>query len=193
MPRLRPDTVRFTFLTGDTNWADYGGKWISQKCNNGEFDYWFVMSLINWEDSVGEQEAEEVGAKYNVSLKVISPSEFVDKEGALRSSGIDQSWDELDEKMQVELIESYSGGAQIFSENGNNFRKLFKAAREKAYTSEMLFGFVMDKPQNAIGSTGWDFLKGDIMAGLTRYVESKKNESPEMNLMAEISGVKIDG
>ena len=38
--------VRFTFLSGDCNWSDYGGKWISQKFNNGDFDYWLVRELI---------------------------------------------------------------------------------------------------------------------------------------------------
>jgi len=32
----------------------------------------------------------------------------------------------------------------------------------------MFFGFMMDKPINRIGSTGWDFIKGDINAGLKR-------------------------
>ena len=31
--------VKFKFLTGDCNVSQYGGKFISNKQNNGEFDY----------------------------------------------------------------------------------------------------------------------------------------------------------
>jgi len=62
--------IRFTWLTGDMNWADYGGKWISQKLNNGDFDYFLVLEVWNWFESVGAKEA-----KYNVSLSIVSPSQ----------------------------------------------------------------------------------------------------------------------
>lgn len=180
--------MKFTFLTGDCNWKTYGGKWISTKYNNGEFDFWFVMSLLNWGDSVGAREAKEVGFTYHVSVCVIAPEQYVEKERALESSGIEQEWGELDDRTKVELIESYAGGAQIFAENGNNFRQLFKAAREAVRESELLFGFAMDRAQNAIGSTGWDFLTGNVLGGLQRYREAGKTDSPTSNLMLKIKG-----
>jgi hypothetical protein len=44
--------VRFNFLTGDVNWSQYGGTWISQKFNNSDTDYWLVREIINWESEV---------------------------------------------------------------------------------------------------------------------------------------------
>jgi len=39
--------MRFKFLTGDVNWETYGGKWVSPKLNNGDFDYWLVLEFVN--------------------------------------------------------------------------------------------------------------------------------------------------
>ena len=47
--------MRFSFLTGDMNFTRYGGKWISTRRNNGEFDYFFVVELLNWRETVGER------------------------------------------------------------------------------------------------------------------------------------------
>ncbi len=179
--------IRFKFLTGDVNWLDYGGKWISQRFNNGEFDWWFVLTLDNVEDRVGEREAKEVGAKYWVTVAVVAPEEFSDKEGAVEGMGDEYTWDKLTPEMKVELVEQYAGGAQVFHAAGNNYKKLFKEARQKATESEFLFGFAMDRAMNAIGSTGWDFLKGDITAGLRRYAESGKSDDPKMNLMKKLT------
>ena len=63
--------MRFKFLTGDVNFLDFGAKWISSKRNNGDFDYWLVIELINWAEAVGEKEAP---ARYNLSHCVVAPS-----------------------------------------------------------------------------------------------------------------------
>jgi hypothetical protein len=174
--------IQWKFLTGDRDWLGCGGKWISQKFNNGEFDWWFVREIINWEEAVGEKEAP---AKYHVDVSVVSPSEFQDKEQARESCSVEKPWSELDDAWKVELIHSYSGGAHVFGQDGDNYRKLFKLADEKAVASEFLFGFAMDRAQNKIGSTGWDFLKGDITAGL-----NKPPFTDEKNLCRKISGLE---
>ena len=65
--------MRFSFLTGDVDFATYGGKWISTRQSNGEFDYYFVIELLNWRETVGQREAPP--ETYNVSLSVVSPQE----------------------------------------------------------------------------------------------------------------------
>ncbi len=182
--------IKFKFLTGDVNYLDYGGKWISTRHNNGEFDYWFVLELLNVEDCVGEKEAKEVGFKYWVSLYVVAPEEFVEKESAMESCGNELKWENLADEQKVELIQEYSGGARIFHAAGNNYMKLVKEAKKEAdITASFTFGFKMDSAQNAIGSTGWDFLRGDVLGGLKRYVESGKTGDTKMDLMAKIQGV----
>jgi hypothetical protein len=54
--------MKFKFLTGDINWQTYGGKFISKKLNNGEFDHWLVIEVTNWANAVGEREAKAIGA-----------------------------------------------------------------------------------------------------------------------------------
>lgn len=179
---------RFRFLTGDVNWLDYGGKWISQRFNNGEFDWWFVLSLENVEDIVGEREAKEVGAKYWVNLSVYAPDEYKDKASILDSCGITEPWESLSAEQKIEMISSVDSGAHVFNVQGNNYKKLFAAARAKAIESEFMFGFVMDKPQNKIGSTGWDFLTGDTLGGLRRYQESGRTDNPVINLVSKMQG-----
>lgn len=162
--------MRFTFLTGDVNWQEYGGKFISAKQNNGEFDYWLVMDVLNWQDAVGEREAKEVGAKYCVSLYSVSPSEAGTEslKSAFDCCGMDSEELRANPLVQVECLVSYGTYAQLWSENGNNINKLMKQAREQAKLSSMLYGFMMDKPANRIGTSNWDMQRGNIMAGLNR-------------------------
>ena len=49
--------IKFRWLTGDMDFLTYGGKWISTRQSNGEFDYYFVIELLNWRETVGEREA----------------------------------------------------------------------------------------------------------------------------------------
>ena len=164
--------MRFTFLTGDGNWQTCGGKFVSAKQNNGEFDYWFVMDVLNWEDAVGEREAKDVGATYCVSLYSVSPSEAGAE--SLRSAFKCCGMEDLDTYtlakplVQVEALVSYGTYAQLWSQNGNNLAKLMRQAREQARISSMLYGFYMDKPANRIGTSNWDMQRGNILAGLDR-------------------------
>ena len=174
--------IKFTFLTGDMNWADYGAKWISQKFNNGEFDWWFVREIHRW----GEHEEPETG-KYNVSLSVVAPSQISEDErrGILSSCGHEEgkAWDEYTPEQLVDIAHSYGTKANVFDANGNNYSKLFKDAAKAAMECEFFFGFKMDAPQNLIGSTGWDFLKGDSLAGLRRYQESGETGDTAKDIM----------
>ena len=160
--------IRFRFLSGDADYATYGGKWISNRQNSGEFDYYFVIELMNWEEVVGEREAQEVGATYNVSLSVVSPQEAGESNlhQAYDCCGIEPDMLARAEEngylaeMQVEALHGYGLYTPVFDANGNNWRKLMRQARQEAHNCEMLFGFYMDKPVNRIGETGWERLRG---------------------------------
>ena len=174
--------ARFTFLIGDVDWQTYGGKWISEKLNNGEFDYWLVMELINWHEAVGEDEAP---AMYHVALSVISPQEAEPElQRAAESWGIAVEELDTDEK-KIECLHSYGVYVPIWQQDGNNYRKLMTACRKFArQEASILFGFIMDRPVNQIGTTGWEALRGDLLAGLNRVPEN-----PETELMQKISGI----
>lgn len=158
--------VKFTFLTGDVNWSDYGGTWISPKQNNGQFDYWFVRELINWNEHESDPEFT-----YNCKLAIVAPSEFDNIQGAMSSRGYDDegiTWDELSDRERVDVVYSYSGGCTIWQESGNNFNKLLKQAADEATLYNFISeaggdGAYLDRQYNAIGATGWDVLKGNLI------------------------------
>src|SRR5208283_4751461 len=150
--------MRFTFLTGDINWMQYGGTWVSKKLNNGEFDYWLAIRIINWEDSCGRDAPEET---YNVELLSISLSEAGKDNlaSAFRCCGLETERDAENREnplVQVECLLSYGVYAHLWSADGNNAHKLLKEARNQAMCTSGLYGFYMDKRQNAIGNSGWD-------------------------------------
>lgn len=174
--------IKFKFLTGDMNWKVYGGKFVSPKLNNGDFDYWLVLEVINMHEATGEENQP----KYNVSLHAVSPDqagqENLDK--ALESCGCPDV--ELTDLIKVETLDSYGVHAVLWHENGNNLNKLLKAAREQAQCINGLFGFYMDRPENKIGSTGWEFIKGDLNSGLARIIDSGSTEG---KILAKMHGI----
>lgn len=147
--------LQFNFLTGDCNFLAYGRIWVSEKFNNGDFDYWLIRELQNLEGYEGHK-------KYQCTLAAVAPSQFADTSGAIATSGIDEDWESLTLLKKVELVYGYMGGALISTESGNNYKQLFKAAQQQAITSTFLFGIMMDRPQNQIGANGWDRLKGIV-------------------------------
>lgn len=175
-------TIRFKFLSGDVNWKTYGGSFVSKKLCNGhdgkgavkgqdyDFHYWFVLDVSPNED----YERGDKEPAYYVSLAVVSPEAADPKEmdAAIGSWGLPD--DRLAEYMKdplflVECLHSYGIAAFVWQGQGNNLSVLMKEARKQAQLAEMLFGFYMDRPQNKIGSTGWDCVRGDPLAGLRRY------------------------
>lgn len=173
-------TIRFKFMSGDVNWETYGGQFVSKKLCNGydgkgavkgedyDFHYYLVMDVRPNEDW---EYGSKKDPKYYVSLAVVSPEAADPKElqAAINSYGIPA--DELprfmaDPLFLVECLHSYGVAAHVWSGEGNNLSVLMREARKQAQLVDMMFGFYMDRAQNKIGSTGWDTVKGDLLAGL---------------------------
>lgn len=165
--------MKFKFLTGDVNWQDYGGKWISPRLDNGEFYYWLVIELVNMWDATGDENAD----KYCVSLAVVSPDE-AGKENVSKADDGDYCAFG-DDECRVDALHSYGIYAQVWYKGGNNYSKLLKEAREQAHLCNMLFGFYMDRPVNAIGNTGWDAIRGDIGLGKRREDDDENENKVE--------------
>ena len=153
--------MKWSFLSGDMNFEDYGGKFVSPPLNNVEFYYWLVLDVLNWENAVGEREAGEIDGTHNVTLSAVAPSECpVDAlQSAIDSCGC-ENVDIDDPLILVELLHSYGIYATIWEKDGK-LKDLLREGKEKAEIMGVtLFGFAMDCPQNAIGATGWDWLRG---------------------------------
>jgi len=180
-------TIRFKFMSGDVNWETYGGQFVSKRLCNGydgkgavqgqdyDFHYWLVMDVRPNEDW---EYGSKKDPKYWVSLAVVSPEAADPKElqAAINSYGIPA--DELhrfmaDPLLLVECLHSCGVAACVWHGEGNNLSVLMKEARKEAQVVEMMFGFYMDRAQNMIGSTGWDTVRGDLLAGLRRFQDDE--------------------
>ena len=151
--------MRFRFFSGDINWKVYGGKFISPRFNNGDWDYWLVMEIEN------VSEYDDFDYKYIVSISAVSPTAAKNKlENALESCGATELYETTKnkEELAIECLLSYGINAVLYTEQGNNLYKLMKTARKKAEGINFSFGLVMDKQLNTIGNNGWDFISGNI-------------------------------
>lgn len=154
MPRFK------TFMSMD----DYQGQWVSQRLNNGDFDYWMVIDAKYLPEWAGEEAAREMGGNHLVSLMVASPSEAGKKnlKAAAESQGREEYLDRMTDEDKAVMLTEYGTAATVWHETGNNLRNLLKKAKEEAQKVEGLFGFYMDRQLNRMGNTGWDFIKGEI-------------------------------
>jgi hypothetical protein len=164
MNKTPAPAVRFTLIDDNSSEVVYR----SNKLNNTEFDYWIVIKvryMPEWTD--------EYDYTYYATMSTVAPSQVPqnEKHACLDCMSIDRD-QKLNEEDMALLLEEYGTSACIWQESGNNKTKLIKAAKTEAQAVEMMFGYYMDQPLNLIGSTGWDFLTGDITAPLRRYQET---------------------
>ena len=151
--------MRFKELTNN----DSEIRLMSKKLNNGDFDYWLVIEVLYMENMVNNPDFN-----YMVTLQAVSPDEAGEEQlkSALESYGWEDRLNDLTTLEKVGILSESGCYAQLWNDGGNNLKTLLKEAHNQADASGIMFGFMMDRPINAIGSTGWDFIKGDILAGL---------------------------
>lgn len=148
--------MKFNQLSGDVNWQQYGGKFVSKRLSNGDFNYWLVMDVVNMHDAT-EDESQD---KYNVSILAVSPEQAEESgiNSALSCCGIEDG--NPSELLKVEALVDYGIFAMLWNESSNNITSLMKKAHKEAQLINGLFGFYMDKPENRIGQNGWELIAG---------------------------------
>lgn len=154
--------LNFKFLTGDINYLEYGGKFVSKKLNNGDFDYWLVIELINYEQHLSKSEMENQD-KYCVQISSVSPDQAgPDHIKSAFDCIVFQSVNAITDIDKVLALSEYGVSAVVWSKTGNNGLELLQEAKKESIVVSGLFGFYMDKPENRLGNDGWNFIKGDI-------------------------------
>lgn len=73
-----------------------------------------------------------------------------------------EEWETMGEEWQCRTLMDYGLSAVLWQEGGSNVNKLLKTARQKMVELRFLCGFALDRSQNAIGNSGWDFMRGTI-------------------------------
>jgi hypothetical protein len=118
-----------------------------------------------------DSEWAATSGKYHVELLAVTPGIIGKKHLPSMLDTIGMGVDEfkalgMDAKCHVCIeCDTY---ATLWQETGNNLDALLTAVNEERKIMHMMIGFRLDRPQNAIGSTGWDFMCGDILAGAKR-------------------------
>lgn len=150
------------FLTGDCNWQGYGGKWITKKLNNGDFDYWIVIEFINMYKATGDKTVD----KYVAQITAVSPKAagWKNIKDALRCCclKLKDFKPEQREKIIIEALSDYGLSAPLDSFSGNNYKNVMKKARQSLDVIAGMFGFFMDGSKNCLGHNGWNFISGDL-------------------------------
>lgn len=136
---------------------------ITPKQNNSDFDWWGILQT----KYVGDYEDLSKSGSWLVTAYIVAPSQLdADSRKSACSCSGQEDWPE-DPTQQIDLqLSSGHGLVPIFDKQGNNRRTLEKAAHQQLSLSTFLTGFYLDRPVNRIGTTGWELLTGDVLAGL---------------------------
>jgi len=150
--------MRTRLLCGVMDWQEDSGKFISKKLNNGDWDYWLVLDFVNMDEL-----APELGNhKYQVSILAVSPQAAQNKiKAALDCCGFNPEC-RNSESTVIEALLDYGVYATLQTFTGNNYHKVLQKAKTQLDCVASLFGFFMDRPENRLGHTGWDFITGDL-------------------------------
>jgi hypothetical protein len=134
-------------------------QYISKKLNNGDFDYFLFIELNNLNDF-----EDKPKNNYFLSISAVSPSQATEEDlkSALWAVGLENETRVLTLEEKAILLNDYGLRAVLYSKQGNNFNYLLKKARKESENINLLFGFYMDKPLNALNNNGWDFIKGKL-------------------------------
>lgn len=157
----------------------------------GGFRYRFAIKAFDMASYVGEEEVGTDSPLY-IELLVVSPQAAGAKEIKSALNGYGESFPKPGTKQRHEAVcEALLGcgtAAGIYSLIGGHARVFedgwwtepegvdyeaeldegVKLMQQHALFVNSMFGFFMDAPLNAIGSTGWDFVRGDITAALSK-------------------------
>ena len=136
----------------------------SKKFNNGDFDYYILKSVRyndNWDDEDPPKNGE---GKYLMGLYVIAPSQIPKKE---RDEAVKcQCRKDIDRKNIDHMIECYfqygCGTAIVCEDWYNDLDEANIQMGADANITNGMFGFIMNRPLNGFGATGWDLLKCNL-------------------------------
>jgi len=153
------------FLTGDVNWEEYGGKFVLRVAKRR----FFIIDVLNWYETVGEDEAT---CEFNVSLDECDVSVLSEKnkEDLLSSCGWEGA-DRTDPLVWAEMMHSYGMKAPLWGEDGDDIEELMEEAKSAAaelLDDPSLHAEYLQTPVNAIGSTAMEFMKGDLTSAMDR-------------------------
>lgn len=114
----------------------------------------------NW-----DRESREQLGEFCVSLVCASPGFARKKHVALAAGSMGLTAEEykaLKPRDRAVVLMDYGLAVTACQFAGDDLADLLKRTEEHAVGLRMLFGVYMDRPVNALGDSGWDWLRGDV-------------------------------
>ena len=149
----------FTELMND----DRGVMFISKKgyeTHETKSRYTYLVVRIEYTDQWGDNDNYPA---YHISIIGVTPGIIGKKERAsmLDSMGLTEDiWNDCDIHAKCHIAIDYGNYATLWQSNGWRAEKLIDAAKIELIGINCLLGFYLDKAQNAIGTSGWDRMRG---------------------------------
>jgi hypothetical protein len=172
---------------------DDGGilKKISRRLFSGEFFFWLLYEI--WE---AEENDSYTGARvWRIDVCLIAPEKISREEWESNVKCVGgERWLEqpVTGEIMAEVIHDAGGArAPLFNTQSTSKRNALYRAKRLLETAMSNLRVTLDRPVNRIGTTGWEALEGNIMAGLTRPAATPEQERAN-KLMRKLSGIRED-
>lgn len=139
--------------------------WVSAKpMTDSDWPVWFILRVEYMDQRFSEREMKQDNiGKHCVSILAVAPDAVAPEEMKRAFDCIGLPMDNASNDMKLAALVSYGIYATLHSETTNNKAAGIKAAREQLRgLASIMFGLAMAQSQNAIGNSGWDFIKGEI-------------------------------
>jgi hypothetical protein len=138
------------------------GFWIADEQDYGDWKGFPILEVLDMCEYVGEDEVHPderfVGSFNVVSLSMLTKEQIEEvKEGA----GVDDEFTWNNITLAIELYR-YGLYGPLKSYSGSSPYLLLREMLKELHFVFGMIGFFLDSPKNAIGHTGWDFLRGDL-------------------------------
>lgn len=131
---------------------------IGQVEHGGEDPDTYFMVRIEYTDEWGD---DFKGGKYHATICACGPGWPVG-EDPFSSIGMSrEEFNALPLDGQLGVLIDCGLHAPLWQESGNNLEHLKRMARIELQKIGFLAGFYLDRPVNAIGNSGWDFMRGE--------------------------------
>ena len=187
-PKLIMPSQVFKWLSGDVNYADYGGKWI--RCAKLRLHH--VIELTNMDDACSRDnvghptyvvelsavDLDEILRSTVMSalksceweLKAFSPVTLLPATVVNEADGAVVANAQQAERCIVEALHSYGAKAPLGHWSGNAYETLLSQAKaeSKQLNAPFLYEERMCQPMNAIGTTAREAMQDDFDSAMQR-------------------------
>lgn len=168
----RPEPLVFDKVSGNAwpeDYEDECGMWRHAQAIDAEGPIWLYIRM----DELPGDCAGPHHHKWMASLVGVSPFFATNASvcSALESCGdyLEEAWDDLDDAHRelavCETLISYGVYCPVVHKTSTRAKGAFKGCAQEAVFPTMMWGVVADRTVNAVGSSGWDFLRGELGFG----------------------------